>query len=721
MLGRLKLTHKLQKSAFPVEATIRSENDGADLKGDRDQLVGFEGDPDAVGKTVDLSNSETFGKFMYECVMTLLIFWNCLEIPFRLAFFPPYPFDYFIVGAMIDWIFITDCVVRFYLPFLSKSGYFITDRAAIRKHYLRTWFTVDAISSIPWDFILLVLVMADPVFARSLTFFRYVRVTRIVRLFSIIARLREWEITINWNINLLWIRGARLGLSLVLWMNAAACVYGLIASSEGFAHSWPNDAPAAQAALDAANPFYLYQASLYFAVITFTTIGYGDYTPTTTGERAFTFFYIFCNIWILTITIGTVTSWLQQAEKARTALADKLDDVKNYCRFRGLPNDLSADMMRFFRFKASVKGYEGSDFDQLVDLTPSLRGEVADYLRMTVMAKWGLPRVLDRQFLTALVLRLRRERRSQGEYLTLQGTAARKFFIITAGTAVLMKNETELLQLSGEGCCFGEKALFFDSIRRTATIRAITTCDLLTITRADMLSLLELFPQHQTRIQEYADRLEDTFQTRNPDLFLSRNLRRTQERISASQRQEPESIEMDDMGEAVRNLALPDYSVEDVSGAVFSPLVMRRLTQAMVRNGNTGRFFSLARRFRSSGVSLDSDGAPSQRRRYTRRGSANPTTVPPKAAARRKSIDVMESSSGIPLTPLRDSTETLQESPIKKSNSNAQSLRKTEPSIGRSSSNVAEGGHGEESRRFRAALDRRIDDDAEESDVVQES
>jgi hypothetical protein len=134
-----------------------------------------ETDDDKVGKTVNLSNSETAGKFLYECLMTLLIFWNCLEIPFRLAFFPPFPFDYFIVVAIIDWCFIADVMVRFYLPYLSASGYFITTRSQIRKHYLQTWFTVDAISSIPWDFLLLCIFMADPILARSLTFFRYVR------------------------------------------------------------------------------------------------------------------------------------------------------------------------------------------------------------------------------------------------------------------------------------------------------------------------------------------------------------------------------------------------------------------------------------------------------------------------------------------------------------------------------------------------------------------
>ncbi len=223
--------------------------------------------------------------------------------------------------------------------------------------------------------------------------------------------------------------------------------------------SWPFDAPPSQQALDIENPFALYQAALYWAVITLTSIGYGDYTPTTTGERAFVFFFIFLNVWILALIVGTVTSWLQQAEKSRVVLADQLDDAKAYCSFRGLPPDIAGEMQRFLRFRASGRGFEGTDFDALAELTPSLRADVAVHMRDTVFKNFGLAKIVDTNFLTALVLRLKRERKSQGEYLMLQGTSARKFFILADGKASLMQNQKEVLVLQEPYCCFGESAL----------------------------------------------------------------------------------------------------------------------------------------------------------------------------------------------------------------------------------------------------------------------
>jgi hypothetical protein len=50
----------------------------------------------------------------------------------------------------------------------------------------------------------------------------------MLRIVSISVRLREWEITFSWNVNLLWLRATRLAVALILWINTATCIVGLI-------------------------------------------------------------------------------------------------------------------------------------------------------------------------------------------------------------------------------------------------------------------------------------------------------------------------------------------------------------------------------------------------------------------------------------------------------------------------------------------------------------
>lgn len=46
--------------------------------------------------------------------------------------------------------------------------------------------------------------------------------------------------------------------------------------------------------------------SLYFSVITLTTIGYGDFSPTTDGGKIFTIFYIIIGLGMILSFINTV-------------------------------------------------------------------------------------------------------------------------------------------------------------------------------------------------------------------------------------------------------------------------------------------------------------------------------------------------------------------------------------------------------------------------------
>jgi len=48
--------------------------------------------------------------------------------------------------------------------------------------------------------------------------------------------------------------------------------------------------------------------SLYFSVITLTTVGYGDLAPTTNGTKVFTIFYVLTGLGILVALLSQVAS-----------------------------------------------------------------------------------------------------------------------------------------------------------------------------------------------------------------------------------------------------------------------------------------------------------------------------------------------------------------------------------------------------------------------------
>ncbi len=62
--------------------------------------------------------------------------------------------------------------------------------------------------------------------------------------------------------------------------------------------------------------------SLYFSVITLTTVGYGDFSPFTVGGKIFTIFYIFVGIGII---LGFVNLVAERAMKQRGGIRKLLE------------------------------------------------------------------------------------------------------------------------------------------------------------------------------------------------------------------------------------------------------------------------------------------------------------------------------------------------------------------------------------------------------------
>lgn len=56
-------------------------------------------------------------------------------------------------------------------------------------------------------------------------------------------------------------------------------------------------------------------SSAWWAIVTLTTVGYGDVYPITTGGRLFTFFILMVGVGIVTIPAGLVASALNKARE----------------------------------------------------------------------------------------------------------------------------------------------------------------------------------------------------------------------------------------------------------------------------------------------------------------------------------------------------------------------------------------------------------------------
>ena len=106
-------------------------------------------------------------------------------------------------------------------------------------------------------------------------------------------------------------------------------------------------------------------------------------------------------------------------------------------------------------------------------------------------------------FVSAVVSKLQFEVYQPGDCVIQEGTLGSKMYFIQTGSVdVIISNGTCVAQLS-EGSYFGEICLLA-KVRRTATIKAETFCNMYSLDQADFSQVLNEFPQMRETMETVA-------------------------------------------------------------------------------------------------------------------------------------------------------------------------------------------------------------------------
>jgi hypothetical protein len=92
-----------------------------------------------------------------------------------------------IINRVVDFIFVLEILLSFNTMYVNGEGGLVRRHAAIAKHYLRGWFLVDVITTIPYD--VLNSVMTNP--RTNVKFIRFVRIFRLIKLFRLLRASKK--------------------------------------------------------------------------------------------------------------------------------------------------------------------------------------------------------------------------------------------------------------------------------------------------------------------------------------------------------------------------------------------------------------------------------------------------------------------------------------------------------------------------------------------------
>jgi hypothetical protein len=128
--------------------------------------------------------------------------------------------------------------------------------------------------------------------------------------------------------------------------------------------------------LDDESPFYQYTVALYFAVMTITTVGYGDVTPTNRNEYLLVTVIMIAGGFLWAYVIGGICNVVSNMDVDKRQFQQDFDRVNNMLMDLGLPQQFCLYVRRYM-FKAEDMLRRNTYNDLIGMLTPEQQKEIA--------------------------------------------------------------------------------------------------------------------------------------------------------------------------------------------------------------------------------------------------------------------------------------------------------------------------------------------------------
>eukprot|EP00736_Rhodelphis_marinus_P007637 Rmarinus@m.3765 len=424
-------------------------------------------------------------------VFLVLIVYAFYDVTYR------YSFDHYATGTLklfnliIDVIWLWDVTIRCRTSYINEIGQLETDIRKVLLAYLKTKdFFLDFLGAIPWDLI---------TGYNELVLIKLFRLHRFYEKYRLLMEIFEATTAKTLQLQILRMMGV-----VLLLIHLTACGWYLSASigstgDESFDDNWLEAYWGETEISHSAR----YITSLYWAVSTITTVAYGDVTPVTTREMVTAMVFMCTGGYVFAFIVGNMTSIIAAGNRRKMIVKDKRALLHEYLHYRQLPPSLANRIHKYCEFR-----WRNTVFDEdsvLDELSSSLRFEVIMHLSRDLILNVPFFRGADETFLRNVVPLLRCDLVAPGDTVFDYGAVGLEMYIIRQGQVEVLDKEGLRVATIGTGGYFGEVAFVQHEVRRTATVRSVTYCELYTLSKVDLDKAVKYFPAIREKLDAMAE------------------------------------------------------------------------------------------------------------------------------------------------------------------------------------------------------------------------
>ncbi|CAD8065106.1 unnamed protein product [Paramecium sonneborni] len=346
---------------------------------------------------------------------------------------------------IMDDFFLIDILVQFNCA-IYIDGKLILKRSIIFCNYIKFWFWLDFVSSLPYDYFV---EGGNVQVIRMLRFFKFLKVIKMIKAVKLKLLIRRFE-TFLGNDFQSFIEFVKLTFIIIVLAHWSACIFNFINEDN-----------------------YDYLTSFYFTITTMITVGYGDVHPETAEEQIYAVFAMILASGVFGYTANSMISIFQYEDPQLTELIMKQQIINKYTKIHGCSNQLRNKIQNYLEWVVE-NDYEVRSSLIICDLSEELRNQVITQMNLRFFKT--LPVTMSK----AIKL---------NEYILPPETQIHDehhIYYIVQGKVSVIANNTHL---GFADQCFGS-INFFSNIPRTAEIITTETTHLIKLSRQQFLQQL---------------------------------------------------------------------------------------------------------------------------------------------------------------------------------------------------------------------------------------
>jgi CRP-like cAMP-binding protein len=201
-----------------------------------------------------------------------------------------------------------------------------------------------------------------------------------------------------------------------------------------------------------------YFFSLYWALVTLSTTGYGDISAKTRGELLVSIFWMIIALYFLSFSISSLSTMISEKDSGKNRQIDsKLSMVDAYASENNLPKKVKIKMQKMVKETSEKLFYQFNTKEKMMREMPAkIRMNIASSAHFGALSLFAILRDREEKFLYTIVPLLKTENVKAGTILFAAGNPCRDIYFMIHGKGYFVDREGVRFKVISPGSYFGD-------------------------------------------------------------------------------------------------------------------------------------------------------------------------------------------------------------------------------------------------------------------------